>query len=81
LYEDINFGGASHKIGETNQFNFPSNWNDKVSSVKITQGCILYLFEHLGKVGLLSSVTEDKTFLGEHNDKVSSVSCTCQGKF
>ena len=54
------------------------NENDQTSSVKVRPGCTLTLFEHHNKVGLLYSLTTDVSLLS-HNDKVSSLSCTCQG--
>ena len=80
LYEHGSFGGADLKIGETNQYNLFSNWENSVSSVKITQGCTLKLFENYNEDVLLDTIIEDNTFLEEHNDKASSVSCSCQGK-
>ena len=66
--------------GETSQLNL-INENDQTSSVKVQPGCTLKLFEHINKVGLLVTLTTDVSALSalSHNDKVSSLSCTCQG--
>ena len=56
-----------------------TNENDQTSSVKVKPGCTLKLFKHHNDGVLLSSLTADLSFLGAHNDQVSSLSCTCQG--
>ena len=62
--------------------NVESDWNDKVSSVKVTKGCTLKLFQNYDKDNLLITLSNDVDFLEAHNDQVSSLSCTCdQGKF
>ena len=81
FYEHGNFRGAKLSIKETNQLNFPPNWNDKVSSVKVAKDCTLSIFGDYNIGGLLDTLTEDDVFLDEPNDKVSSVSCSCKGKF
>ena len=62
-------------VGETDLLNL-INENDQTSSVKVLSGCTLTLFEHINKVGLLGTFTTDVSALS-HNDKVSSLSCTC----
>ena len=64
-------------VGETSQLNL-INENDQTSSVKVRPGCTLKLFEHINKEGLLVTLKTDVSALS-HNDKVSSLSCTCQG--
>ena len=62
-------------VGETSQLNL-INENDQTSSVKVRPGCTLKLFEHINKEGLLVTLKTDVSALS-HNDKVSSLSCTC----
>ena len=81
VYEHENYKGDSHEIMETNHFDFPRNWNDKVSSVKVSIDCTLELFKQYKKSVLLDIVVENNAFLKGSNDKVSSVACTCQSKF
>ena len=64
-------------VGETSQLDL-TNENDQTSSVKVRPGCTLTLFEYINSVGQLDSLTTDVSLLS-HNDKVSSLSCTCQG--
>ena len=81
VYEHENYKGDSHEIMETNHFDFPKNWNDKVSSVKVSDGCTLDLFKHYKKSVLLDTVVKNGNLFKGYNDKVSSVTCTCQSKF
>ena len=75
------YKGESHEIMETNHFHLPKNWNNKVSSVKVSDGCTLDLFKHHKKSVLLDIVVENGNLFKGYNDKVTSVSCTCQSKF
>ena len=55
-------------------------YDNAITSVRVRPGdsCILELYEHYNKVGLLESRTDDdKELNDDKNDKVSSVSCTC----
>ena len=46
IYDRPDFRGESHEIEATIIYNFPSNWNDRARSVKVTKGCKLKLFNH-----------------------------------
>ena len=81
LYEHKDFKGESHEIKETNHLNFPKKWNNKVSSVKVSDGCTLDLFKYYKKSVLLDTVVKNGNLFKGYNDKVSSVTCTCQSKF
>ena len=62
--------------------NIESDWNDKASSVKVTKGCTLKLYQNANKGNLLYNLSNDDEFLSEYNDRVTSLSCTCsKGKF
>jgi len=74
-YEHSDYNGWEKVAGETSQLNL-INENDQISSVKVQPGCTLKLFEHINKEGLLVTLTTDVSALS-HNDKVSSLSCTC----
>ena len=55
------------------------NGNEETSSVRVRPGCTLKLYKDYYNIGLLDSLTTDNSFLSKYNDKVSSLSCTCQG--
>ena len=80
-YEHGNFKGWEKVAGETSQLNLPSDENNKISSIRVQHGCIIELFNHHNSVELLDTLPSphDKTDLKTYNDKVSSLSCTCQG--
>ena len=66
-------------IQETSMLDLIGNKNNDVSSVRVHPGCTLKLFNEHNNVGLLDSLTGNVTFLSAYNDRVSSLSCTCQG--
>ena len=80
-FSSRSFGGAKLYIEETDELNFAHDWIHVVSSVRITQGCTLELYEGHNRIGLLDTITEDVWLLDDTNDMARSVSCTCEGKF
>ena len=55
--------------------------NDKVSSVKVKDGCTLKAYRHTHQQDLLFTATSDMSYVGhDNNDHMSSFSCSC-GKF
>ena len=72
-------GGWEKVIQETSMLDLIGNKNNDVSSVRVHPGCTLKLFNEHNNVGLLDSLTANVTFLSAYNDRVSSLSCTCQG--
>ena len=73
------YSGWEKVIQETNMLNLTGNENNEVSSVRVNPGCTLQLFDEHNNVGLLENHTADVSFLSAYNDRVSSLSCTCQG--
>ena len=53
-------------------------WNDRASSARVKPGCTLNLFENHNNEKFIESLTSNASSL-KKNDKVSSLSCTCQG--
>ena len=78
-YEHSNFKGWEKVVGDTSQLNLPSAENNKISSIRVRHGCTIKLFNHHNYVELLDSLKNDKSDLKTYNDKVSSISCACQG--
>ena len=66
-------------IQETSMLDLIGNKNNEMSSVRVHPGCTLKLFNEHNNVGLLDSLNANVTFLSAYNDRVSSLSCTCQG--
>ena len=56
IFEHINYGGASHEIKETNHYDLPKNWNNKMSSAKVSDGCTLKLYKYYKKNTLLNTI-------------------------
>ena len=57
VYEDRNFDGSSLEVKETGEFNLPPEWDDEVSSVKVTEGCILRLYRDTSRDNLLYTLS------------------------
>ena len=68
-------------IQETSMLDLTGYLDNQLSSVRVHPGYTLNLFDEHNNVGLLASFTADVRGLGlsGYNDKVSSLSCTCQG--
>ena len=80
LYDDGKWNGTSIALGETKSFNI--YLNDQVSSVNVSRGCTLELYQDFNKNDLLGTFTEDIDFSDDStiNNKASSASCSCIGK-
>ena len=81
LYSHISFGPPRIIIPETPGLDLSPSFNDQASSAIVTPGCILSLYQDFQEVNLLDTLTADTVFFDAYNDEVSSVTCTCQGKF
>ncbi len=81
LYEHSSFKGGQYEVARNQMFEFAGqSWNDRVSSVKVPEGCTLTVYRHLNLTG------ESKRFSpGAHqnvgddwNDHITSGTCTCK---
>ncbi len=77
FYEDANYGGWSvslrpgrYDTGDLASLGIP---NDKISSVKITSGLKVTLYENIGFGGQSKTITGDTSSLPDFNDKTSSI--------
>ena len=66
----LNLSVGEYDINVFNQYSF----NDILSSLKVTNGYAVDLYQHSGFRGPFAVVTQDTTFVGnEWNDKISSI--------
>jgi len=86
LYEHHNFiGEFITSYGGVNQVGdgqIPWAWNDRISSVKVTEGCIFKGYEHVGtETQTLITLTSSAPSLNQNernqNDHLSRWSCNC----
>ena len=81
LFMHFNYGEPGLTVDVTNQFNLPNQWNNQASSVKVTPGYTLELYDNPDRGGqLLNTLTDDNPHL-DPNDKASSLSCTPNCKY
>ena len=76
IYEHDDFNGWEKVVGETSQLNLEGNEDDQLTSVRVRPKCTLDLFDNWNNDGLLGSLTSNVSLVN-YNDKVSSLSCTC----
>ena len=79
LYDNGGWNGTLIALRETDNIYL----NDQVSSVNVTKGCTLQLYQDFNKDGLLGTFTGEVDFSDDPaiNNQASSASCNCQGKF
>lgn len=58
--------------------NFKRKFDNKMSSVKVTPGCKLFLFEARLLSGVYQTYSRNTKWFGEYNDLFSSYVCTCE---
>ena len=81
LYQHFGFAGSDYGVPVTTELNLPQDWNNQVSSVKVTPGYILELYDNPDRGGaLLNTLTDDVNQL-DPNDRASSLSCTPDSKY
>jgi len=80
LYEHINFGGDSREVGDgVNTAWIGDLWNDQVSSIEVSPGCVLNAYEHINFGGSHETFLGSVPWVGDSwNDKISSYTCSCE---
>ena len=76
IYEHDDFNGWEKVVGEASQLNLNGNEDNQLTSVRVRPGCTLDLFDNWNNDGFLGSLTSNVSLVN-YNDKVSSLSCTC----
>ena len=75
LYEHYNYEGWAMNSGD----HFPSDRNDEVTSIRVTYGCTIIIYEHDNYDGQRRTITSDTPNLGsDWNDRLSSYTCSCR---
>ncbi len=80
--DELQMGGGEPmgKTGDGRIYYQPS-WNDQVSSLKVTPGCTLTLWQHAGTSGGGATFTANKNYKyvgSSWNDQASWAYCYCQ---
>ena len=53
-------------------------WNDRISSYKVSRNCTLRMWEHVNAGGWMLTRVGDPPYIGDRrNDKVSEALCNC----
>lgn len=83
FYEHGNYGGWAVTLGE-GTYNYSEMVaagikNDQLSSLKVSSGYIVTLYEHSNFEGATKTVTSDTSILSDFNDKASSIKVTYKG--
>jgi hypothetical protein len=78
MYEHIHFGGDLRQVGLGTNPWIGGPWNDHVSSMKVSPGCVLNAYEDKGLVGSHKAFHGEVPWVGDDwNDQISSYTCTC----
>ncbi len=87
LFEHIDYLGNSKEYGEGDVLAVGSSWNDLASSVKVSEGCSVTLYEHTrdgsyngttdGGASLVFKVNDATLVNNNFNDVVSALTCAC----
>lgn len=64
--------------GEGLQYDYRPDWNDRISSYKMSANCTLFMWEHVDGRGWKLTRTGQLDYIGDRrNDKVSEAQCAC----
>lgn len=79
MYEHINYGGNTFYIAEQQSYTYLGNaWNDRVSSVQVSDRCQLITYQHINYGGDRRTYDSSVSFVGNlWNDQISSAQCMC----
>lgn len=90
LYEHRDFAGEAlflrdnahvkmvENRGEGFQYDYRPDWNDRISSYKVSAHCTLYMWEHVDGRGWKLTRTGQLGYISDRrNDQVSEAQCAC----
>jgi hypothetical protein len=88
LYEHRDFAGALLVLEENEHakmihnrgdgYYYRPDWNDRISSYKMSANCTLFMWEHVDRKGWMLTRTGQLDYIGDkRNDKVSEAKCSC----
>ena len=73
-------GMTTNGHGGSYRIRYRPDWNDHVSSFRVTQGCTISLWEHINEEGARWRTFKSYKYVGDGwNDEVSEVLCSCPG--
>lgn len=81
FYADVNFNGANRGVAENTSLRYVGDaWNDKISSVKVPQGCSLRVYQHrdFGGDSRVFAAGDYAAVGALWNDQASSLQCSCR---
>jgi len=82
VYEHAYYRGTAGYTAESQAWmsgNFNHHFHDRVSSVKVTDGCKMYLFRDFNLRGPSRTFEKSSAWIGwDWNDSFSSMMCTCE---
>lgn len=79
MYEHVSFRGRVLPMtpGQAVSFRGGQFWNDRVSSVRVSPGCSLVVYQHTRMGGASEEFFRSARAIGGWNDQISSAECIC----
>lgn len=79
MYEHKNYGGEARTVARGAYVSsIGTLWNDEVSSMKVSPGCVLNAYEHNDFGGSHKAFQGNIPWVGSGwNDRISSYTCSC----
>ena len=90
LYEHRDFAGGVLVLGHNEhakmvenrgdgfRYYYRPDWNDRISSYKVSANCTLFMWEHVDGKGWKLTRTGQLNYIGDRrNDEVSEALCAC----
>jgi hypothetical protein len=97
VYQHRDYGGAHWTLGSQDELqmgggepmgktgggriNYRPDWNDQISSFRVTQGCTITLWQHAGTSGYGARFRSSSSYSyvgGSWNDQASWAYCSCR---
>ena len=97
VYQHRDYGGAHWTLGSQDELqmgggepmgktgggriNYRPDWNDQISSFRVTQGCTITLWQHAGTSGYGARFRSSSSYNyvgGSWNDQASWAYCSCR---
>ncbi|MCI4662962.1 MAG: hypothetical protein MRY63_14225 [Neomegalonema sp.] len=77
VYEDAFYRGSSLQLEDGRTYMQLNNWNNRISSIRVREGCQLRIGEEFMFFGRRENVQSDVTHVGDWNDRISAIACSC----
>ena len=80
MVQGESIGTTTNGHGPSSRTLYRAPWNDVVSSFRVTDGCVLTLWEHIDEEGARWRTNKSYRYVGDGwNDEASEALCTCPG--